>query len=532
MPLTHSPTLLKTQVLIIGGGITGAGLARDLTMRGVDCILAEKRDFNAGASGGNHGLLHSGARYVDSDPAAACECQKENRILKQIVPHCIDNVGGLFVAVKGDNENYVADFPLLCRQCGIDAQPLSLDQTVAMEPALSKRLIAAYAVNDAAVDPFRLTLDNIAHAQQLGALLLCYSRVSGFAIRSGRIQGVSVVEEKTNRSIQVEARVVVNAAGAWAGQVAALAGINLPMRFSKGSLLVTQSRLAHRVINRLRKATDADILVPGGTVSILGTTSIRVNSPENIFPEIEEVDFMIDEGSAMLPELSSTRYIRSYCGVRPLVNAGDGNDDRNISRGFTLVDHTEQGVGNFITITGGKLTTYRLMAEKTADLVCRRLHHDAPCLTAQTILPDSRAARWTTAGLAPKEWISAHTPQDQLLCECEMVSQSVLSDLITATKRQYGFPLLTAISRRSRIGKGPCQGTFCSQRVVADLYNRGDYKDRQGIDNLRAFLQERWRGQHPLFWDTALVQAELLEAMYCGMCSLELSEGISQKRKV
>ena len=101
---------MNTQVLIIGGGATGTGLARDLALRGVDCILVEKRDINAGASGGNHGLLHSGARYIASDPAAAVECQQEGQLLKKLAPHCVEQTGGLFVAIQGDDENYIADF--------------------------------------------------------------------------------------------------------------------------------------------------------------------------------------------------------------------------------------------------------------------------------------------------------------------------------------------------------------------------------------------------------------------------------------
>ena len=93
---------LKTQVLIIGGGVTGAGLARDLALRGIACILVEQQDFNAGASGGNHGLLHSGARYVSSDPDTACECHTESRRLQRLAPQCIEETGGLFVAGGGD----------------------------------------------------------------------------------------------------------------------------------------------------------------------------------------------------------------------------------------------------------------------------------------------------------------------------------------------------------------------------------------------------------------------------------------------
>jgi len=305
------------------------------------------------------------------------------------------------------------------------------------------------------------------------------------------------------------------------------------MRYSKGTLLVTQSRVSQRVINRLRRATDGDILVPGGTVSILGTTSERVDTPDVIYPEIHEVDAIIDQGAAIVPALAETRYIRAYCGVRPLLGgAGQtqaGGDDRAVSRGFALVEHGRQpeGIANFVTITGGKLTTYRLMAEKSAELVCRLLGVTTPGRTHLEPLPNTVDARWTEPGLAPNTWLRAHAPDDLLICECEMVPQSVVEEIVGSIRKQDGRPGLKAIGLRSRIGKGPCQGTFCSQRLAAHLYDRQHLSNHQGVMELRDFLQERWRGQQPLLWDTSLAQAELLEAMHCGLFCLEL-EGKEQ----
>ncbi|RJQ79853.1 MAG: anaerobic glycerol-3-phosphate dehydrogenase subunit A [Desulfobacteraceae bacterium] len=523
-------TVLKTQVLIVGAGITGAGLARDLAMRGVGSIIVEKQDVNAGASGGNHGLLHSGARYIASDPATARECHAENQLLKRMAPHCIEATGGLFVAVAGDDENHIAGFADACRRCEIPATPLDPKEAREMEPALSDRLIAVYAVDDATIDPFKLCLDNIAFAQQHGGRLLHHSRVVGFEMDAGRIRQTHVRDELTGNMICIEAEVVVNAAGAWAGVVAGLAGAPIQMRYSKGSLLVTQHRISQRVINRLRPAASGDILAPGGTVSILGTTSERVDSPDAIYPEIHEVDAIIDEGAAMIPELAITRYIRAFCGVRPLLGGSErtsgAQDDRAISRGFALIDHARSPDprANFITITGGKLTTYRLMAEKTADLVCSKIGVQAACRTHIEPLPNTVDARWTQPGLAPDMWLRKRLFDDVLLCECEMVPQSVVEEIVGTIKKQGGRPGLKAIGLRSRVGKGPCQGTFCSLRLAAHLYNRSYLVNHQGVTELRDFLRERWRGQQPLLWDTSLAQAELLEAMHCGLFGLEMEE--------
>jgi glycerol-3-phosphate dehydrogenase len=513
---------LNTQVLIIGGGATGTGIARDLALRGVECILVERRDINAGASGANHGLLHSGGRYVFADQESAKECRQEGELLKRLAPHCIEDTGGLFIAVEGDDETYVADFPHLCSQCNIQVQPVDVREARELEPVLSDKLIAAYMVADASIDPFKLSMENMAQAQELGSTLLRFTKVVGFEKSNHKIQAAHLQNIITGEEFIIEAEQVINATGAWAGVVAALAGAAIDIIYSKGSLIVTHNRITERVVNRLRPSASADILVPGGTVSILGTTSIRIDHLDQVYPTVEEVDTMVGEAVKMIPALQTTRYIRAYSGVRPLVGSQSVADDRSISRSFALIDHSEDGLENFATISGGKLTTYRLMAEKTADLVCRRLGVSRPCLTRTQPLAISQPAKWTQPGLAPRLWLKHHEPEDILLCECEMVPKSAVDAIINSIREQNGQPDLKAIALRSRIGKGACQGTFCGVRVTSYMYDQGELESEQSLTNLRDFLSQRWKGQHPTLWDKQLVQAELLEALYCGFFGLEL----------
>ena len=515
---------MKTQVLIIGGGVTGSGLARDLAMRGISCILVEKRNINSGASGGNHGLLHSGARYVGSDQTTAIECRREGELLKWLAPHCIEDTGGLFIAVEGDDENYIADFPELCARCRIPTQPLSPIEAREMEPALSEKVIAAYLVQDAVIDPFMLSLDNISCAQKLGTTLLLYTQVKAFDIGNSRIQSIRLQNTQTFEEVVIEADIVVNASGAWAGLVAGLAGIQINMFYSKGTLLIANNRITKRTINRLRPASNADIVVPGGAVSILGTTSIRTNDPDDTYPTIEEIDLIVDEAKAMIPTLEKTRYIRAYCGVRPLLGSEENDDDRSVSRGFALIDHGYQGIDNFITITGGKLTTYRLMAEKTADLVCQHLGVSTLCLTGTEPLPASQNTGWTEPALTPRIWLRRHAPEDVILCECEMVPKSTVDSIIDSIHQQGGKVDLNGIALRSRVGKGPCQGTFCGERIMRYLFDMGEIEADKCLNNLSGFAKRRWKGLYSILWGQQLKQVELLEAMECGMIGLELYE--------
>lgn len=516
------PSLIQTQVLIIGGGVTGTALARDLALRGVDCILIEKDDINAGASGRNHGLLHSGARYVAGDREAAMECRAEGDILKRVAAHTIQDTGGYFVAVQGDDERYIADFPLHCARAGITACAVDVAVARALEPALSERAIAVFEVPDAAIDPFQLSLDSMAQAQRLGTRLMRRSRVVGFEREGRRIRAVRVQPLGSGQEVRIEAAQVVNAAGAWAREVALLAGASVAMTYSKGTLLVTHTRLANRVVNRLRRPSNADIMMPGGTVSIVGTTSTQVDTLDDIHATTADADLIVDEAARMLPALATMRFIRAYAGVRPLLGSAGAADSRAVSRGFALFDHEDQGLDNLATITGGKLTTCRLMAERAADLVCCRLGVTRPCLTATTPLPAAPECAWTTPGRSPREWMRSHGPDDTLLCECEMVPGSAVDAIYAALRSAGDTPTLTDIGLRSRVGKGACQGGFCAVRSVAHLYQRGDFAARRGLAEILDFFGERWRGQHAVLWGEQLAQAELMEALHCGLFGEEL----------
>ena len=520
---------VTTDVLIIGGGVTGTGLARDLALRGISSLVLEKETINAGASGRNHGLLHSGARYVSSDPVSARECKTEGDILKKIAPHCIEKTGGLYIAVKGDDETYISLFPELCKKAGIPCASITVKEALALEPALSENTIAAFRVEDASVDPFHISLENMNQAIEHGARYFNFCKVVHFKIAGKAIQKVTAKNLLNKQIFEIEARVVVNAAGAWSGEIAKLAGIHVDMIYSKGSLLITHSRVAGHVLNRLRIPSNGDILVPGGTVSIFGTTSMRMESLDIIRPTVEETDFLVKEASAMVPQLEKTRYIRAYAGVRPLISDPGGDqsgsgDDRSVSRGFFLIDHQAENIENFITITGGKMTTFRLMAEKAADRVGDKLHHKRQCRTAILPLKSKAPTRMTEAGMSFRLWSGKGKTEDITLCECEMISKNQFKELITWLKKTRKTSDLNALRVHSRLGKGACQGTFCSQRVTGFMYDEDYLKEDEGIYNIKDLLRERFIGQRPVLWDGQLAQAELNEALFCGFYGLDLEK--------
>lgn len=506
---------MRTQVLIIGGGVVGAGLARDLALRGVDCVLAEQYDLVAGASGHNHGLLHSGARYVAKDPAAAAECCRESALLKRLAPHCIDDCGGLFVALPQDAPDYARLFPARCAELGIPCQALAPGEARDLEPGLNPRLTAAFVVPDASVNPFKLVLDTAEHARALGAVILRFARAEAMQRRGAAVEAVTLVRADGSR-LEVRPQQVVIAAGAWSALVAGLAGVSLPTAYNKGSLLVTSQRVTSRVINRLRPAADGDIIVPGGTVSLIGTTSVPAAHPGDTLASFPEVDLLIDEASQMVPSLAQARYIRAFAGVRPLAAPRTG-DGREVSRGFVVLEHQDQGLDNLITVIGGKLTTFRLMAEHAADLVCGRLGVAAPCRTAEEPLPPSPQTQWSEPERRITGWLQRREPADYLLCACEMVPASALAGVFQDLPKVDLQPDLLAATLRTRLGKGACQGARCGIRAVLYWYEQDWLDAEQAVQLLAGFVQSRWRGMRPVLWGVQLAQEQLQECIYRGL---------------
>ena len=518
-------------VIIIGGGITGAGTQRDCAMRGLRTLLLERSDIATGATGRNHGLLHSGARYAVNDPESAQECIKENMILRQIASHCIDETDGLFITLPDDDLGYQQTFVEACQNAGIAAEIIDPALALRMEPSVNPALIGAVKVPDGSVDPFRLCAANMLDAKLHGGQVRLYTEVTGFIREGDTIKGVHTLNLQTGETADYYAPVVVNACGIWGQHIAQMAGVKVNMFPAKGSLLIFAHRVNNVVINRCRKPSNADILVPGDTVCVIGTTSTRIPFEEcdNVAVTPDEVTLLITEGSMLAPSLSSTRILRAYAGVRPLVSADDDPSGRNISRGIVCLDHeTRDGLKGFVTITGGKLMTYRLMAEMATDVVCHKLGVDKPCETAVTPLPGSEEKSYEA--VAQKIWEAPSTAQkaaaarlgtrvshiraanpydDSLVCECEEVSVGEVNAAIDRLEVSG----LTDLRRRTRIGMGTCQGGFCACRAAGLLAKAHGCVERERKD-LADFMQERWKGNFPIGWGDTLREAEYTQWVY------------------
>jgi glycerol-3-phosphate dehydrogenase len=524
-----------TEVVVIGGGVTGAGIARDLVLRGIETILIEKGDLAAGATGRCHGLLHSGGRYVVKDPESAAECISENQILKKIASATIEDTGGLFVGLSDDDSAYRDKFLSAAEKLGIETQPLTPSQARRFEPNLSEEVDTVIRVPDAAVDPFALTVANAQDVTDRGGSIFRHTELVDFIKEKGKIRGAVVLDHVTGERHQIRAQYVVNATGGWAEKVAHIAGAHVPLSLYKGSLLVFNRRINNAIINRLRLPGDGDIIVPNEPTTIIGTTSILVSDPDDFRVSPEEVELLMKQATRILPPSLDARVIRAYAGIRPLLaSATDEEGGRDISRSFTIINHKKtDSLAGLISIVGGKLTTYRLMAEKIVDGIAEELGVHLPCRSHELPLPGSEDGDFYRLErrfdyieiVEDKEVVGV----EEIVCECELVTKGEIVRVI----RETGSRNLKDIQHRTRVGMGSCQGGFCTYRLLGILHELGMVPDYEANDILIRFLEERWRGIRPILWGDQLREEQLVEGIYLGIFALDRvgSESNKNQRK-
>jgi glycerol-3-phosphate dehydrogenase len=512
-------TTLQTEVLVVGGGATGAGIAWDAALRGYDVVLVDRADLAEGTSGRFHGLLHSGGRYVVKDPVAAKECIDENLILRRVASAAIEDTGGLFVTTPDDDPAYGDDFLAGCAKAGVPAEEIDVAQALRDEPRLNPGIRRAFTVPDASIDVWQLVWALANGAAARGARILPYHRVIALHRDGDAVVGADLRDERTGEEARIEAGFTINASGAWAHEVAEMAGIEgVSVVPGKGIMIAMNHRLVNTVVNRCTMPADGDILVPIRTVSVIGTTDIRSAHADDLPVTQEEVDQMLEDGDRLVPGLRSSRALRVWAGVRPLFDdKKGGGSTRDVSRGTALLDHRERdGVGGFITITGGKLTTYRLMAQEAVDAMVEQLGHDRPCTTKEAPLPGSESGAFMLAG-ARLRTRDSHLRTEQLICECELIERSTLE----AGMRSRGSHNLDDIRRSLRLGMGPCQGGFCIYRATGILHELDRLDGAEASESLRRFLEERWKGVWPILHGDQLRQARLDDWIFQGILDVE-----------
>ncbi len=383
-------------VVVVGAGSTGAAIAHDLALRGFAVTVVERGEVGSGTTGRNHGLLHSGARYAVTDPVAARECIEENLILRKIMPEGLELNGGYFIALTPEDMDFRQTFLEGCEAAGIPTRELTKEQLLRMEPRLSPKILGGVMVPDGVFEPYRFCLSFLASAQARGARVLTYHEVEGVLVEGGRTRGVQVRDRIRGRELTITADAVVNAAGPWAAKVAATAGCRVPLILAPGVMIAVGVRYSHRVVNRLAPPGDGDIIVPQRFTSMIGTTSWTVQDADLIPIPPDHVERMMDAGEAFFPGFRRQPKRGVFAVARPLVGPeedqaeGEGFE-RAVTRDFACKHHEAEGAAGLFSVTGGKTTTSRLMAEAVVDQVGRWLGFERPCQTrTEVLLPPRR----------------------------------------------------------------------------------------------------------------------------------------------
>ncbi len=515
--MTSSTPHRHLRVVVIGGGATGCAVARDLVMRGLNVTLVEFGDLGSGTSSRFHGMLQSGARYAVSDSGYAAECMRERRTVAEVVPDAVESTGGLFVSLDEDPPEFPERFIEGCRQAAIPCEELDPDRVMAEEPCISRSIRRAFSVPDATIDPWRLVNRLSEDVTRRGGKVLTRHQVTGIDVFGGVVRAVRIAGAGGETRIETDA--VISAAGAWSGRVAALAGQCVELEMTKGAIIVLSHRFVGQVINRCRPAGSHDIIVPTGTVSLFGTTSEVVDSPDTTLVKPTEVQELLDGAEPLLPGIRDRRAFRAWAGVRPLVKLPDWPPGKPLPRRHMVIDHANGGARGFFTVCGGSLTTHRSMAEDVADLVCRHFGITTTCLTATSpVAPKRREAAWRpVAGHMTAE---ATQTQARTLCECEAVDRSTVTEAIG----DASISRLHDLRRRLRIGFGPCQGTFCAVRA-ADLLANAD-TDFSAEESIGRFWTERLKGVCKTAWGDQARQALLSDTVHRDILGIRLTDDL------
>jgi len=394
-------------LIVVGGGINGCGIARDAAMRGLDVALFEKNDFSTGATWASSGLIHGGLRYLSNDPRVTKKSSYDSGHIQQIAPHLLFRVPFLF-PVRGDSlqnrmllelvEIYFDTYDRWAHlKGGAPHTRMTREQALEVEPGLPDDVIGAVTTDEWGIDSSRLNVINAIDAAEHGADIYTYREVTDFLFDDGSggargsMRGVRVRDRIRGGSEEIRGRIVFNATGAWAERFANRAGAeSCRIRPGKGIHLVLAGRVTNYSL--ITNAIDGRqiFVAPHQNVTYVGTTDDDYWGNLDDIPILEdEVKYLLDGVRRVFPSIDDHRIIDTTVGCRPTLYE-DGEYESELSRTHAIFDHADEGIPNFMSMGGGKLAAYRLMSEEAVDAICDRLGVDAVSETHEKPLPGGR----------------------------------------------------------------------------------------------------------------------------------------------
>lgn len=504
-------------VVVIGGGIAGAGVAREATRRGLDTALIERADFAAGTTAASTRLIHGGLRYLEQrEFGLVYEGLQEREALADIAPHLVDPIRFVIPNYEASSIERVK------RRLGMvlydvlsygKSMPrhrhLSSEQLGELEPTLpAEGLNGGFLYHDRQCDFVeRLCLETVLDAAWEGADVLNHARATSIRTDGDRTTGVTVRDALSERTISVDGRSVVNAAGPWADEVTADLTDDRFVRPAKGIHLVVPSLTTHALT---LPTTDDRVVfvVPWNGMSLVGTTDTDFRGdPSDAVATAADVEYLLDEIGRYLPELDETDVLYTYAGVRPLYDPDGAGDSASVSRAHHVHEHGDQCAGLF-SVFGVKITPYRRAARDAVDRVTSYLGVDKPSSTDTAPLPGARGTRTRTTSLpterldhieglygARTDDVLERIENENRLAEplCDHTND-VLAQVTVAVEEEYARRLTDVIFRRCTVGFAECEGRDAVDTVadhMADLLDWSDTRTQTERERYQAVIDRR-----------------------------------------
>ena len=381
MPKTKN---MMPRIVVIGGGATGCGVARDLVLRGYQTTLVESGNLGSGTSSRSHGMLQSGARYAVTETSFAAECYSERNIISKIFPKAVKLIGGLFISLPNDPEDYPEKFLKGCKIAKIPTKEININEVLKHEKELSKNILRAFHVPDAVIYPTKLFYLLAKEIKAYGGKILTNHQVVSIKQINNIVSSVVVSHNGVKKNIECDG--IINAAGPWSGKVAKLINQNVELQLTRGCGIFFKNQIVSQAINRCRIPNNNDIMCPSGKESLWGTTSEVVYDPDTPKTRSDEIQKLLLGAEELFPNIRNYKSFRTWSCVRPLVRPKNIDKNLPLPRSHLVIDHEEIGLKFFLSVCGGALTTHRLMAEDVVNKLGNKFGINIECSSHTTPL--------------------------------------------------------------------------------------------------------------------------------------------------
>ncbi len=491
-------------VIVIGGGVNGTGVARDCALRGLSVELFERNDIAFGASGNSSGMIHGGPRYLTYDPGVTYTSCLDSGHIQRIAPHLLFRIPFLMPLFSRSKlhtklvlTGYDAFFDLYDKyqplKRGKPHVRLNADELTQLEPGLAGEPAGGVTFDEWGIDGARLCIGSLVDAIEHGARAHTHCTVSEILRRDdGSVYGVRYRERLTGETGTRTARVVVNATGAWAPLTATLGGLPTratAIRPGKGIHVFLDRRLTNYAIVCTAIDGRQVFLLPWQNMTVLGTTDDDYyGNLDDVVATADEVRYLVQAVARVFPAIRQARAIGTWAGVRPTLYAW-GPNENDLSREHAIVDHTSDGAPGLYSMIGGKLASYRIFSEAMTDQIAQQLSVSARCRTHDSALPGGDASvdpmrlvelagieaitavrleyRHGARSLRVLERMQQNPREAAVVCACEPVTEAEIRYVVEHELART----VDDVSRRTRLGLGACGGMRCAARcgsIVAD----------------------------------------------------------------